>query len=126
MNEVTKEALAELVARFVDASFDAKISEREQDAMLYHIEKIVPNSRIYELIISGEIDRTSLEIAEEALYRESLWKKGGDIAVLMHVQTALQMALKQGVEEDWRLHYIHEELKDLAERIPKLMDSNPH
>lgn len=86
------EELKSAIQRYDQAVADGK-KEAEIDALFEDAENLVPNARLSDLYFYGERERSHDEVVEEALYREELWERGGDRAVLLHVQAQAQVAL---------------------------------
>ncbi len=80
-----QEELRFAIQRYDQAIEDGVMSERQVDDLFNEAAMLVPNARLSEIIFYSE--RSLDEVVAEALYREDLWNRGGEYAVLLHVQT---------------------------------------
>jgi hypothetical protein len=118
------EDLKRAIQRYDRAVEDGTLSEAQVDALFNEAENLVPNSRLSDLYFYGERERSHDEVVEEALYREELWKNGGDRAVLLHVQVQARAALDDPASRttykiisERVLAGIEQELQELAGKL---------
>ncbi|MGH6614429.1 hypothetical protein [Sphingomonas sp.] len=86
------EDLKSAIQRYDRAVKDG-MKEAQIDTMFEAAENLVPNARLSELYFYGERERSHDEVVEEALYREELWERGGDRAVLLYVQAQAKVTM---------------------------------
>ncbi len=118
------EDLNSAIQRYDQALKDETLSEAQVDAVFEEAEKLVPNARLSELFFYGERERSREETVEEALYREELWERGGERAVLLHVLAQVQAVMDDPnagvmdkVVSEQVLSGAQEELADLAGKM---------
>lgn len=87
-----------------EAALAAHKPEREIDAHFDIIDELVPHGRFTDIYFYPERDRTIDEMIDEALYREELWKQGGEMAILLHIRKLMMDALEDGTAEYSFLH----------------------
>jgi hypothetical protein len=88
----------------------------------------VPNCLFTDIYYYGEIERTTAELAQEALLRESIYAEGGEDALNEHIKASYYEALKRPDANLSELVSIHTILRGiecrdvpgLSERIEKL------
>lgn len=70
------EAFAARIAEFVRSIERGGNSRENISSMMSELEQFAPHSQLSGIIFYGERERTPKEIADEALLRERVWKKG--------------------------------------------------
>ena len=76
--DISREEIIELISLATEPG-------RKQTFYLNMLEKNLPNAEISDLIFWPDRERTNDEIADEALFRVSLWREGGLPAVKKHL-----------------------------------------
>lgn len=117
-----QEKLKAAIQRYDQAIEDGVMSERQVDDLFDEASMLVPNAMLSDIVFYSE--RSLDEIVEEALYREGLWERGGNHAVLLHVQTQARAVINSpntSITEkacaQRLLPSIERELEELASRL---------
>ncbi len=69
-------------------------SEVQHSRRMSSLETMVPHADISAIIFYGAKERTTLEMAQEALRREEIWRSGGRVAVRKHIRRLMNEALE--------------------------------
>lgn len=86
-----RDELKSAIEKYELAVSDESLSESHVDALFDIADKLVPNAQLSDIVHYSE--RSLDEIVEEALYREELWERGGDRAVLLHALAQAQAVM---------------------------------
>jgi hypothetical protein len=70
-----------------------KANQAKADAMLDLAVDALPHGNLSDLLYHGERERTNEEAVDEALHREHIWQTGGDLALLLYLQSQMEAAL---------------------------------
>jgi replicative DNA helicase len=85
--------IVEALDKYHESVANKAFSERDVDDIFDEIGDQVPHANLNDLYFFGESERTHEEIAREALHREHLWQTGGDLALLLYLQSQMEAAL---------------------------------
>jgi hypothetical protein len=89
----SRNAIAAILTEYNSLVESGPAGEAESNALIRKLDEMLPHANISDLLFWGERDRTEDEVIEEALLREGVWRSGGDLVLLLHLEEQLQGAL---------------------------------
>jgi hypothetical protein len=100
--------------------------EAVANEMIGALDTLVPHANISDLIFWGEKERSDEEIATEALLREAIWHEGGDLSLLLHVRSQLQLGLSDTSAKSVHRNYATQMLPKITAEIRRLESGTRH
>lgn len=100
--------------------------EAERDAWIGRLDALVPQANISDLYFWGECERTDEEVVDEAVRRQKIWRSGGELALLLHLEAQLRTAASNPDLRPVYRNYVNGQLPRVQKRIEGLAGGSRH
>jgi hypothetical protein len=119
-HDTIKRAVFQVLEAYDAALSDPEADEDEIDRHIDAAEAVAPHANVSDMIFYGERERTYAEVAEEAAYREQLWRSAGESSLLVHLEEQMESALSDPQRSELERSNAEQALREISARITSL------